>query len=415
MEDKQATVESGEVRARRLPLLFSSRPPVVASHYALLGVLLAALGWTGLWSVFSQLPEPASPWLSLSTALPASALVLLKRRAPGLGLAAALVLFAVDLSTFGGLVPMLVVLELLYAHLIASDAARRRLVRGQIVAGTVTLALYALVLSRDMPTAVMAGLQFGALFGFTYWYSNSMAQSRELVSLYRQRSESAERLAELDRQAAVQGERDRMARELHDVVAGHISAIAIRSEAALGAGGAAGGGLSAAGETPERRALRDVRDASLGAHTALRSMIRVLRSGGEEIVLPPGRAEMPGLVEAANASGVRAELVDEVMGELPAAIDQALGSVVREALANSARHSSGARVLVRVFGGRHSVGVEIASTGGTALARPELPGSGMGLELLTERVRALGGQLSAGPEPGDRWVVRASLPREGSA
>ncbi|MFT4233322.1 MAG: histidine kinase, partial [Leucobacter sp.] len=381
-----------------------ARPWAVALTYLLIAIVLAALGWSGLWDSFSRLPQRVSPWFTLMTAVPACAVVLLKRRAPATGLACAVAIFAVDLLTVGGLVPLLAVLELLHAQLLALSPERRRRALGGVVALTAAVVIAALLFSGDLRVAVMIALQFGALLGFSYWYANSIAQSRELVELYRQRSEDAERLAALDREAAVQSERDRMARELHDVVAGHISAVAIRSEAALDAAGSRGD------RTPEQRALRAVRDSSLEAHAALRSMIRVLRSGEREFEVPPGRDRLPELVAAANDSGVGASLVDEVDRRLPAPIDQAVGRVVQEALANGVRHASGSTVEVRVGEAPGEVRVAVVSVGGASLGRPALEGSGMGLQLLAERVRSLGGELSAGWEADGVWAVRAALP-----
>ncbi|WP_084705375.1 histidine kinase [Leucobacter chironomi] len=247
--------------------VIADRPAAFAGSYLLLAIVLAAFGWSGLWSMFSLLPGGVSPWWGLATAAPACALVLLRRRAPLVGLIAAAVVFVADLLTVGGLVPLLVLLELFHARTVRLAPAQRRRMLGVVIVSTLALVVAALALSDDPREAVMVGIQFVGLAGLTYWYANSVAQSRELVALYRQRADDTARLAELDRTAAVQGERDRMARELHDVVAGHISAIAIRSEAALGLP------AGAAGETQERRALRAMRDASLEAHGALRTMI----------------------------------------------------------------------------------------------------------------------------------------------
>lgn len=397
----------------RLRLLMG-RPWALALAYSLLALTFAALGWSGLWNIFSLTGPGYSAWLTLVTALPASAVVLLKRRASRVGLGLAAAIFVGDLLTFGGLVPLLVLLEMMHTRLLELDAVGRRRALGWVGSATVTLAVLAQLLSGDLKVTAMLTLQFGALLGLSYWYANSVAQSRELVTLYRQRSESAERLAALDREAAVQGERDRMARELHDVVAGHIAAVAIRSEAALASADPGLAAISDLPESAERRALRAVRDSSLEAHGALRSMIQVLRSEGKRFEVPPGRKRLPELVNAARDSGVSVRLVDELQRELDATVDQTVGRIVQEALANCVRHASGADVEVRLREKRGEVLIEIISSGGSALASPNLVGSGMGLELLTERARALGGNFVAGPEEAGVWAVRASLPIGGT-
>lgn len=382
-----------------------TRPWVQALCYLLVAVFVAWLGWSGLWDVFSVLGHRPGAWYTLVTAVPSAGLVLLKRRAPRTGLVLAIVLFLVDLLTLGGLVPLLVVLEMLDTYLLTIDATSRRRALAAVVGGTALMSVAMLLLSRDLQQTVLFSLQIGALFGFSYWYATSMAQSRELVRLYRQRSENAKRLAQLDRETAVQVERERMARDLHDVVAGHITAVAIRSEAALGL--PAGADHDVAGQ----EALRAVRDSSLEAHSALRSMIEVLRSGQSDLSVPPGRAQLQQLVSEAQASGVRVRLRDTLETEPSGAVDQTIGRVVQEALSNSVRHASGATVEVGVEESAHDVTVLVRSTGGVALEAPALRGSGLGLAMLSERVSALGGTWTAGPEE-HGWLVRADLPKE---
>lgn len=414
MTEREPLAPAGPLAQRRP---FEVPPPALAMLYALLAVVFAALGLSGLWDVFSLLPERVSVWWTLATAVPACLLVLLKRRAPLGGLIAATVLFAADLLTVGGIVPLLVVLELMHALILSLSAERRRQVFTAVMAVCVLVGVLALLRSSDIRIALMVALPFGALLLFSYWYANSTAQSRELVELYRQRADDAARLAELDRAAAVSGERERMARELHDIVAGHVAAVAIRSEAALMSGGSGGAGAATspadddARESPERVALRAVRDASLDAHGALRSMITVLREGSEDFSAPVGRELLPKLVEEAERSGVSVTLRDEIEAPLSAPVDHAAGRVVQEALANSVRHASGAEVEVRLAETDRAVLVEVLSVGGSPISAPGLQGSGLGLGLLAERVRILGGDFTAGRE-GEAWVVRARLPKE---
>ena len=249
------------------------RPMADAIGFVALAVGFAALGAVGLWTVFSVLPEPVSPWWSLVVALPACALVPFRDRAPMTLLWVALALFVVDLLTVGGVVTLVVVLDLLYAATVAAPPAGRRRILVGIAVAVVAVGLAALAAVDDIRVALLVALQLGALAGMDYWYATSVAQAHELVRLHRERAEDAERLAERDREEAVRREREQMARELHDLVAGHVAAIAIRAEAALSVDAAA---------QADRAALHDVRDSSLDAHRALRSMISVLRAGGGE-------------------------------------------------------------------------------------------------------------------------------------
>ncbi|QYM76744.1 sensor histidine kinase [Leucobacter luti] len=399
----------GETLRRRL-----TEPWATALLYAALAVILSAVGLTGLWRDLSLLAERPSPWWTLATALPAAATVLLKRRAPRVGLALAVLVCVADVLVLGGLVPLLVVLEQLHAVTVVRSVRERRTVLYWIAGTLAAIVLSIIALFGNLVLAVMIGLQLGALLGMTFWYANSVAQSRELVTLYRQRAEDLARLAELDRAVAVRHERERMASELHDIVAGHVSAVAIRSEAALTQSGACTDDLSpAALFSAERTALRAVRDSSLHAHEALRSMVTVLRAGTAPEAAPLGRAQLPDLVCEARRSGLRVELDDTWSGALPAAVDHGIARVVQEGLANSAKHNAGAEVLVRIAEHSGRVQVSVVSRGGHPLPHPELRGSGIGLQLLEERVRTLGGTFTAGAEV-DGWSISALLPEKGT-
>jgi signal transduction histidine kinase len=376
------------------------RPLADALGFATLAVVLAALGLVGLWTVFSVLPQPVSPWWSLALALPACALVLLRPRAPFALLAASLALLAIDLLTVGSIVTLVVVLDLLYAATLAAGPAGRRRILAGIAVAVIGVGVGAFAAADDIRIAVLVALQLGALAGMDYWYATSVAQAHELVALHRARAEDAERLAERDRAEAVQREREQMARELHDLVAGHVAAIAIRAEAALSLDAAPG---------RDREALRAVRDSSLEAHQALRSMIAVLRTG-DAAVAAPGRDALPGLVDDARRHGLHVRLDDSLPRGIPSPVDQAVIRIVQESLANCVRHAAGAEVdvvLDSVDGG--DVRVRVDSRGGSALTRPPIRGNGWGLELLRERARALGGQLEAGPTDAG-WSVRATIP-----
>jgi signal transduction histidine kinase len=397
---------SGIVGARRhaLSWITSHRRPVDATVYVLVAVAAAVLQLAGLWEFFSLLAVPVSAWWTLATALPACVVVLFRDRFPLAALLAAVVILLVDLLTVGGLVPLLVVLDTLYAATRDASARRRRIILVAVALAVVVVAGAALAATGEVRIAAVMALQMGALLGTTYWYGTAVAQSRELVALHRQRAEDAEALAAGARQAAVQSEREAMARELHDLVAGHVSAMAIRAEASL---------ASPADSGRDRAALRSVRDSGLDAHEALRTMISVLRAPGTDIAAPRRREDVAGLVEAARSSGLRITVHDEIRGPLPGPVDQATARIVQEALANCLRHAAGAVVDVRLTEDDAEVNVRVDSHGGATLGHPGLEGSGWGLELIRERARALGGDLTAG-EDGEGWTVRARLPKTAS-
>lgn len=377
------------------------RPMTDALLFALLSVLAAFLGFSGIWSVFSLLPAGISPWWTLATALPACALVLAKRRAPWLSLIAAAAVFAMDLFTTGGIGPLFVLLDVLWtAAFIASPSGRRRIL---LAIALSVLALFVIALVRSeatAPVAFLVAVQFGAFVGTDYWWAVAVSQANELAELHRQRAEDAAAAAGRERAEAVRRERETMAKELHDVVAGHVLAMAIRAEAALS---------TPADEAGDRAALQTVRDAGLDAHGALRSMIAVLRRGDGALSPTPRLADIEVLVEDARRAGLRVRLSADDVSGVPGAVEQALVRIVREALSNCLRHASGAAVEVTIEHLDVAVSVRAESTGGARPAHTGYEGGGWGLSMLAERVDALGGEFSAGPRPAG-WLVEALLP-----
>ena len=146
-----------------------------------------------------------------------------------------------------------------------------------------------------------------------------------------------------------------MARDLHDVIASHLSAIAIHSGAAL---------ASPPDPAKDRAALELVRSSSLTSLDEMRAMILLLRSDlpradalfdagsarVDPVVAPARLARLDDLLATARTSGLTVDVLDDSARrrELPAAVDQAAHRIVQEALTNAAKHSPGAHVSVRV-------------------------------------------------------------------
>lgn len=382
-------------------LVRGHRPAADALIIALFSVLGAALGFGGIWGMFSLIPAGASAWWTLATALPACLLVLAKRRLPMVSLVAAAVIFAIDLLTFGGLGPLVVLLDVLWtAAFLATPRARARLLGAMAASVLALFAAAVLVSHASLPAAFLVAVQFGAFVGTDYWWAVAVSQANELAELHRQRADDAAAVAARDRAEAVRRERETMARELHDVVAGHVLAMAIRAEAALS---------TAPDEARDREALHAVRGAGLDAHAALRSMISVLRRGDGELSPTPRLGDLQGVVEDAERAGLDIRFSVSGLSPLSEPVEQAIVRIVREALANCIRHASGAEVDVAITEDDRGIGVTVRSVGGASLAGVEYAGGGWGLAMLKERVDALGGEFSAGPVAGG-WTVRARLP-----
>lgn len=389
---------NGRGIARELARRYRAHPDLTAAAGTMVAAAgLIALGLTGLWSGASWAPD-VSPWWHLLPVLAGCLAMLVKRRRPLGALLAGVVFGAVDVWLGGSLGMLLVFFDLLYSAVLYGAARRVRILLAVIVAAVVSAFVGPLVAGQELQPAVLSALQAFVLLGTPYWWGMSVRRSRELATLSEARARDAERLAGLLRDEAVREERGRMARDLHDVIAGNLSAIAINAEAALS---------SAPSEERDRAALRAVRAASTDGLDEMRSMILVLRSGDDPLAAPPRLAELPDLL--ARTPGTTR--VTGAMPAVPTAIDQALARVVGESLANAARHAPGAEVEIAFADAAGEVAVTIVSRGGAG-ASPAV-GTGHGIDLIRERAERLGGTLEAGPVK-DGWRVSARIPRSAS-
>ncbi|MFC7587151.1 sensor histidine kinase [Nonomuraea antimicrobica] len=220
------------------------------------------------------------------------------------------------------------------------------------------------------------------------------------------------RTREAENAQAVLAERARIARELHDVVAHHMSVIAIQAEAVP---------LKAAGDVAQLEAgLTEIRGLSLEAIAELRQVLGVLRdpAGRTDTAPQPGLDRIDELVANARAAGlaVRVER-GGAPGELPSAVELSAYRIVQESLSNVMRHAPGATVAVDVTRTDVELRLRIANGPGTEPAAPRgraaqaaARGGGQGLVGMRERAALLRGTLDAGPVPGGGFEVRVSLP-----
>lgn len=375
--------------------LYAARPDLVtALATAAAGVAFIAIGLTNLWSGVTWAPE-ISPWWHVIPILVGSALMLGKRHRPMTMLLAGTVVAGVDIWLGGSLGMVLVFFDLLYSAVLFGRARHVRAILVVIVVLVVAALLGPLLAGATLQAGVLLALQAFLLLGTAYWWGMSVRRSREVAALSEARARDAERFAGIVKADTVREERGRMARDLHDVIAGNLSAIAIHAEAAL----------SSTSQAHDRSALRAIREASVEGLDEMRSMILVLRSGTDPLIAPPRLAELPDLV--ARSSAVRVTVVGEAP-QVPTAIDQALARIVGEGLSNAARHTPGADVEIRFHATEAEAEVSILSRGGTPSA-PTI-GTGQGISLLRERAELLGGTLAAAPVDGG-WQLHARIPR----
>ncbi|MGQ4490529.1 sensor histidine kinase [Streptomyces sp. SAS_281] len=218
------------------------------------------------------------------------------------------------------------------------------------------------------------------------------------------------RAAEADRRLRVAeesrtAERARIARELHDVVTHHVTAMIVQAEAARY--------LTAA---PDRldHALSSVTDTGRRAVNDLRHLLDLLDPGHGAGERAPSAGRIPVLVEQARRAGQSVEFNEEgVPAESTGSAELVAYRVVQEALTNALKYAHGSRTSVSVRHGGREITVEVG-TDGTGKRADVPPGSGRGLAGLRERVGVLGGEFRAEPGPDGGFTVRARIP-SGSA
>ncbi|GAA4594624.1 histidine kinase [Planotetraspora phitsanulokensis] len=214
------------------------------------------------------------------------------------------------------------------------------------------------------------------------------------------------RMRELDQVKLL--EREQLARDLHDTVAHHVSAMAIRAQAGLA--------TAASGPEAATEALRVIEAEASRALAEMRAMVRVLRRD-QPADLTPGRG-IDDLEELTSGGGSGPSVAVEISGDLaglPPSVGSAVYRLAQESVTNAKRHARHAtRVVIRVVADDTSVHLRVSDDGDSSLIRPNAS-PGYGILGMIERADLLGGTCAAGPDPGGGWTVTAVLPRTGPA
>ena len=200
-------------------------------------------------------------------------------------------------------------------------------------------------------------------------------------------------------------EREQLARELHDTVAHHVSAMVIRAQA--------GRVVAPSDPAAALDALQLIEDEGSRTLAEMRSMVGALRDHGEADLAPQnGIADIARL---ASSLGDEPRVQVRLSGDLDAvspAVGAATYRIAQESVTNALRHARNAtRIDVQVVGGDHAVELTVRDDGEPVHAASVAPG--YGVVGMTERAAILGGTLAAGPRPDQGWVVDAVLPRAG--
>lgn len=362
-------------------------PPVGRPDWLLAGLFAAS-------ALVEGIVRPGLAWRPLVTVL-AVALVpaLLWRRGRPLmaalvGWGAAGLLSALQLTTHAGdlgLYSMMVVLVLLYS-LVRWGSGREMVFGTAFVSVVVALGMYA------------SSAGWADLFGGSVLVLLVVA----LAAVFRYRADLWRRQQREIRNQ----ERVGLARELHDTVAHHVSAIAVQAQA---------GGVVAATE-PRKAAeiLAAIESEASRTLAEMRSMVQVLREEEPVAYSPrPGVADLPALARADATPTVEVSL-DGSLTRLARPVDAALYRLAQESLTNAVRHArSATRVGIDVRREGDAVRLRVSDDGQTEPG--PAPEPGFGLLGMAERAQLLGGSLSAGPGPEGGWVVEAVLPVDAPA
>jgi len=413
MDDERETAGVYNVAMK---LLNSMRDLV--NRYPLIGdsaltLMLAILAFFSLRAYWAVVPPTVQPLLA-ATLVSLEIIPLAWRRVfPSATL--------LTIATAGATVRLLNISEMSFVAIAAilaifSAAAyggrRRNLVCGISIAAIVGSISYMLVFSGTVVLPIDRFL-YGAtnlilnllIFLPIWWFGNTLRKSREQTSQLRERTDQLAREREENAHRAVFDERIRIARELHDVLAHHVSVMGIQ----------AGAARQVLMQYPDKalNSLNLIEASSRQAVAELYRLLGLLRDEKQvETFTPqPGLQQLEKLVADMQTSGLRVEVKTEgEKREIPQTVDLSAYRIVEEALTNTLKHAGPARATVVLNYQKDALILDIADTGRGATDREDRQPGGRGLIGMRERVKLLKGEFSAGNAPNGGFHVSAKLP-----
>jgi signal transduction histidine kinase len=340
--------------------------------------------------------EPKGP--ALVTELAAAAAVAWRRRAPlatvvvagACGVAEALA----GVPLVEPIAPLLVMVVAVYSLGVYGSA--RQIVVGY---GAVLAAIGVEVLDQHKG---VGNLIFGLVFSGGALFVGRAMQGR--VDETRRVAQRAEH----ERQLAIEEERARIARELHDVIAHSVSVMTVQAGAAEA--------MLALDPAQALEPVRAVQETGRQALVEMKRLVGMLREADEELGLAPQPrvAELDALAAQVREAGLPVFLsVSGAARPLPLGVDLSAYRIVQEALTNALKHAGASRADVTLHYGDRELELEICDDGSGAAA--PAGGTGHGLVGMRERAAVFGGSLEAGARAGGGFRVRALLPFEGVA
>ena len=358
------------------------------------GLFLLVLAATTAWADRDTRLAYAIP-LGLAQSLP----LLVRRRYP--------------LTVFGLVVLAALFFELRYDSLppfasalamytVASHVVNRRFSLHAGLLGLIVLSISPLFLQGQSDERI-GHLVILHLVGFTgaWIVGDNVRARRAYLRELEERTERLERERQESALRATREEQERIARELHDVIAHSVSVMVVQAAAAR----------DVFERQPERArdALSSIEETGRLALTELRRLLGIVRGHDSESRAPqPGLAALEALVEQVQTTGLEVELELETgLGELPAGVGLSAYRIVQEALTNTLKHANASRARVQIGRRGRGLAIEVSDNGG---GPDDAAGSGHGLIGMRERVALLGGELEAGAQAGGGFAVRVRLP-----
>jgi signal transduction histidine kinase len=247
-------------------------------------------------------------------------------------------------------------------------------------------------------------LSFVVLFGAVWALGTAIGAGRRRAAVLLERTVALERQREENARRAVFDERVRIARELHDVVAHHVSLMGVQ----------AGAARLVMRREPDKAtaALASIEASSRQAVVELHRLLGFLRQAGDQDDLAPrpGVSQLPSLAAGMSDADLTVEVgIEGQQRPLPPTVDVSTYRIVQEALTNTLKHGRASRADVRLRYWPDELEVEIVDDGRGTADRSTRSG-GLGLVGMRERAALHGGQLTAGPTTDGGFAVRVRLP-----
>lgn len=285
------------------------------------------------------------------------------------------------------------------AFLVAAYAVAAHLPLRPALLGLLAVVVGGLVRSWQMGIYDTGSVIVNSLWGLVAWGVGRGIHSRERRATMAQLAATeSDELREVSEREAIYAERQRIARELHDVVAHAVTVIVVQARGARR--------LLEADPAAARKAIDAIEEMGSDAIDELRRMLALLEDPDDGEQVRSGPAELRALVDRVSAAGLPVTLnVDGSPSHRAASVDVSAYRVVQEALTNALRHGGGP-ATVTVGYAPDAIEVHVES----AIGSKNFTGTGRGLAGLRERVRLTGGSLDVGTGDDSRFHVRAALP-----